>query len=312
MHAKQESITKILELTQRNAELSRQLREWEDWYYTGGSWNFSMVGEDYAARLKAIAPVIFEKVDAAVHGRHPCVPTTMRVRRNVAEHRFDGSFLKMASSEAGLKRAQRGNRRRIFLEEGDHEVGVWELLRDSADFACGVSNAGGSIVAGPDIEEFEGISLVNAAIAKREVSDDICHQVKIAIRRAKALPPHILGVGDIVWYHNDAIPSWVVRIGHTDYAGHVRIRSFLEPDTLAAGTWVCHTQCHLLERGDTLIATADLIDASERRRRIATGSRCRYIGKDTDGDVILRVQSAIDGKNRLVIFQEDLIRMTLH
>ena len=89
--------------------------------------------------------------------------------------------------------------------------------------------------------------------------------------------------GDIVYYQNEHVPSIVVRVGFgISYRGDVRIRYLTEPNTFEAGRWVAQKRCHLLERGDTLIAKSDVVDATEARRAIPCGSRCRFRGYDAD------------------------------
>ena len=90
----------------------------------------------------------------------------------------------------------------------------------------------------------------------------------------------------------------------------MRIRYLTEPSTFEAGGWVAQEGCHLLERGDTLIAKSDVVDATEARRVIPSGSRCRFIGYDADGDVLVQMSPEVHEGQDLTIFVQDLVRMS--
>ena len=121
----------------------------------------------------------------------------------------------------------------------------------------------------------------------------------------------IVEVGDIVYFRDDDTPSIVVRVGVYSYRVEVRIRYLTEPSTYEAGRWVSQGGCHLLERGDTLIAKSDVVDATEARRVIPCGSRCRFRGYDADGDVLLQMSPEVHEGRVLTIFARDLVRMSL-
>ena len=90
----------------------------------------------------------------------------------------------------------------------------------------------------------------------------------------------------------------------------MRIRYLTEPSSYEAGRWVARDGCHLLERGDTLIAKSDVVDATEARRVIPSGSRCRFIGYDADGDVLVQMSPEVHEGRDLTFFAQDLVRMS--
>ena len=58
--------------------------------------------------------------------------------------------------------------------------------------------------------------------------------------------------------------------------------------------------------GDTLEALDDIEDAFGNPVRILKGTRCRFLGKDSDGDFRLQV-----GGRRTTVFHSDLDRLDL-
>ena len=60
-----------------------------------------------------------------------------------------------------------------------------------------------------------------------------------------------------------------------------------------------------------LVATRDITDATEDRLVIQADSRCEFLGRDNDGDIILGLAHPSRGYSRTTIFLEDLLYMTL-
>ena len=55
-----------------------------------------------------------------------------------------------------------------------------------------------------------------------------------------------------------------------------------------------------------LVVMEDVIDSSEDRNVISTGTICKYLGMDSDGDVIIQT-----GVRKRIIFLEDLDKLSL-
>jgi hypothetical protein len=171
-------------------------------------------------------------------------------------------------------------------------------------------SCGATITAVSDsfVDEDEGESLVNIAIARHEADvREICGTRKIYDHAVRFLPPHSLSEDDIVYYGRESTPYWTARVGYGDYLQEVRLRRLDEPNTYSAGRWVHHSSCYLLEPGDVLMATRDIIAATEDHLVIQADSRCTFLGRDNDGDIMLRLASP----TRTTIFLEDLLYMTL-
>ena len=62
--------------------------------------------------------------------------------------------------------------------------------------------------------------------------------------------------------------------------------------------------------GDAMIATEDIIDATEARTPIARGTRCTYLGRDDDGDVLLELCTPV-GWKQFVIFAKHLVKLRM-
>ena len=92
------------------------------------------------------------------------------------------------------------------------------------------------------------------------------------------------------------------RIGYDFYDGEIRVARLREDTSVwQNGQWVCASSCYLLEVGDALEAMDDIEDAFGSPDRILRGTRCRFLGQDSDGDFRLQV-----GGRRTTVFQSDL------
>ena len=66
-----------------------------------------------------------------------------------------------------------------------------------------------------------------------------------------------------------------------------------EPDTWESGRCCDTSQLYKLEGNDKLEAMETIEDASEDRREIPRGSKCRFLRWDDDGDLVLRYNGLI-------------------
>ena len=115
--------------------------------------------------------------------------------------------------------------------------------------------------------------------------------------------------GDIVYVEADSHPSIVIRSGYGHYETEVRVARVLENlNDLTVGHWVGSDRCFKLEEGDMLVATSEIVDATQHRRLIPRGTRCKYLGRDNGGDILIAVGKAA---TRVIIFKEDLDKLTL-
>ena len=89
-------------------------------------------------------------------------------------------------------------------------------------------------------DAFDGKSLVNIALERREADTAIVRNAKLVTESAKHSPPHIFSEGEIVYLAGDDCPYTVKRIGFGQYLEEVRIIRFGEVDSYAAGRWVHH------------------------------------------------------------------------
>jgi len=145
MHAKQECLVKIMELTRINAELKSKINDWERWYIHSYSVHGQACSSEVQVRMTAISG-------------------SARLQGNVAEHVFDIDYRTASSSEDLLRRAQRG------LTKRHTEVEVWEMLRDSFHLYVGVGSSGATLSGtGGTIDDHVGASLLQVLLAKREV-----------------------------------------------------------------------------------------------------------------------------------------------
>eukprot|EP00973_Karenia_brevis_P025434 3509780-Karenia_brevis.AAC.1 len=70
--------------------------------------------------------------------------------------------------------------------------------------------------------------------------------------------------GDIVYVGSDLHPSKVFRVGFDIYEGQLRVAKLHEDTSVwTIGSWVLADDCFKLEVGDKLLATKDLVDATE-------------------------------------------------
>ena len=118
-----------------------------------------------------------------------------------------------------------------------------------------------------------------------------------------------LRVGDIVFF-DDPMRAWpykVYRIGYDFFEGMVRVARLAEDTTIYEnGSWVSASCCLKLEISDWLeVRSGGVEAASVGHPKLAPGTRCRFLGFDADGDVLLRV-----GPRRTTIFFEDLDKVT--
>ena len=102
---------KINLLQGRMHGLDAELSWWQEWYYDYGGDSVShYIKHEVCNRIKCIAPVLEEKVSAAMDQRQPKITGSKRLRRNVAEHVFNQGLDVSHASDSDLKRAQRGKR----------------------------------------------------------------------------------------------------------------------------------------------------------------------------------------------------------
>lgn len=126
-----------------------------------------------------------------------------------------------------------------------------------------------------------------------------------------ASPTQVIGAGDIVYYRDDPFPSKVIRVGHDQYAGEVRIaRIDADFKSWTTGRWVSETAVYLLEVGDTLEASAKLSDATQEMRPIPVDTVVRFQGWDPDGDALIRIPVE-HGHVNTVLFFDDLLHLRL-
>ena len=118
-----------------------------------------------------------------------------------------------------------------------------------------------------------------------------------------------LDPSDIVYVGSDIHPSIVLRNGYGQYERKVRLAGIRENlKDSRTGRWVGTDECFKLEHGDVLVASGNIVDATENKNVIPAGTRCIYIGRDGDGDVLLMVGTP---RARRIIFKEDIHRLTL-
>ena len=103
------------------------------------------------------------------------------------------------------------------------------------------------------------------------------------------------------------------RIGYGTYEREVRVAQLHEDLTnRTVGFWVSTDRCYKLEVGDNLVATASIMDATEDKKVIPAGVRCKFFGFDSDGDVLLGLlDQGTPRPLRRVIFHEDLDSLSL-
>ena len=117
---------------------------------------------------------------------------------------------------------------------------------------------------------------------------------------------------DVVFWRDDQVPSFVMRAGYGPYECKVRIAFVHENRHLhGVGRWVCSADCYKLEPGDKIVATANVIDASENRNKITAGTLCRFCGFDEDGDFLICIGAGRMKNRRLTIFREELLKFSL-
>ena len=114
--------------------------------------------------------------------------------------------------------------------------------------------------------------------------------------------------GDIVYVDLDMYPSIVLRNGYDQYEREVRVARVRENlSDWKTGRWVPTDLCFKLEVGDRLVVNDEIVDATENRRLIPKDTKCKYIGRDEDGDILIAI-----GKNKTkIIFKEDVDKLTL-
>ena len=118
-----------------------------------------------------------------------------------------------------------------------------------------------------------------------------------------------LEYGDIVYIGSEIKPSKVIRIGYGDYEREVRVIGLNESENVwASGRWVRTDNCHKLEIGDTVVACANITDATKQFNIIPKGAICVYDGLDSDGDINFTL---IENGLSTVVFKNDLIAFTL-
>ena len=290
--AKQDLLAKVREQQQEILQLRDTVQQWECWCY-----GCCGIDETYE-RLRVIAPVITEKVDAASCGRSPKIPGDMRMRRNFAEHVFGNGV--------SVARANRRDLNRLHRAGQGKPVDVWCLLEGMACAPWPVRSAGGVLITSQSctIDDEVPDSLLNQMIDSR-LACSLNVQRLIEECRDNSWQ---LQRGDIVYVGSDIHPSIVLRNGYGQYEREVRVAGIQENLTdWRVGHWVKTDGCYKLEDGEVLKATAIIVDATERKNEIPAGTCCRYIGRDDDGDVVLNVGTL--GAER-VIFKEDLFRLT--
>ncbi len=116
-----------------------------------------------------------------------------------------------------------------------------------------------------------------------------------------------LDYGDVVYVGDCPKPFRFIRHGWGDYAGEVRVALFDEDIAKwETGRWLSKERCYKLEVSDWLDVTKDIWDALSAPSMISKGTRCRFLGWDSDGDVRVHV----NGKTH-IIFRHDLIWLSL-
>ena len=121
-----------------------------------------------------------------------------------------------------------------------------------------------------------------------------------------------LAVGDIVYIDEGARPHRVFRIGFAQYEKEVRVARLHEDTTRwSTGFWVGTDRCYKLEPGDSVTAMKEIIDATEARREIPRGTKCIFTGWDPDGDVMLEFEAAPGRRAEMVVFVEELDKLSL-
>ena len=86
--------------------------------------------------------------------------------------------------------------------------------------------------------EFEGESLVNAAISFRADHARIVHVAKECSDKEKDMVPHIFSVGDVVHIGMERCPYVVKRVGYDFFREDMRVIRVGERDSYSAGKWV--------------------------------------------------------------------------
>ena len=79
----------------------------------------------------------------------------------------------------------------------------------------------------------------------------------------------------------------------------------------STGYWVHVDSLYHLEAGDWLMAIDDVIAATECETPVPRGSRCKLLGWDKDGDAIVSFRLASGACKRIVIFAQDLDKLSL-
>ena len=184
----------------------------------------------------------------------------------------------------------------------------FSLLDDMANDTT-IVNAGATVIPSAAVETDHnlepGDSLINQ-MRERQFADRILvsHVITCCADDSWKLQH-----GDIVCVGEDPRPSRVYRLGHGDFDGQVRVAWLDEDESIwQNGRWVGTDQCHKLEVGDRLMATSDIIDATDNRRLIPEGTISRFRGHDSDGDVLITIGGT---KIKTVIFYEDLTKLSL-
>ena len=114
--------------------------------------------------------------------------------------------------------------------------------------------------------------------------------------------------GDIVYVDAEMCPSIVLCHGYGQYERQVRVADVR--DNLydwTTGRWVCTDLCFKLEVGDRLVVNEDIVDSTEDRNLIPRKTKCKYVGRDTDGDILITIGRC----KRAMIFKEDIHKFTL-
>ena len=180
----------------------------------------------------------------------------------------------------------------------EDDFDAFPLLHNMVE-ARETSVCGAQLVPGPIIpEEFEGQSILAAMLEQRQATVGMINEAKAAFVDKS----WELCAGDIVYVNNDPKPRRVIRNGWGDYECEVRVARLHE--NLArweSGHWIRTDQCYKLEVNDRIVATDTVNAATTDEHVIMKGTECVFLGKDADGDVILRER----WKN-VVIFHDDL------
>ena len=72
------------------------------------------------------------------------------------------------------------------------------------------------------------------------------------------------------------------------------------------GKWVRTDQCYKLEPADNTIVTKDITVATDDETRLQKGTQCKFLGWDSEGDVLLQ-----EDFRCFVVFREDLYNRSL-